>query len=33
VGFVSIHLFEVIVSGFWNNLRSMLTGRYRITDE
>jgi thiosulfate reductase cytochrome b subunit len=33
VGFVSIHLFEVVVSGFWNNLRSMLTGRYRITDE
>jgi len=23
-------VFEVIVSGFWNNLRSMLTGRYRI---
>ncbi len=33
VGFVFIHLFEVIVSGFWNNLRSMLSGRYRITDE
>ena len=30
VGFVFIHVFEVIVSGFWNNLRSMLTGRYRI---
>lgn len=28
--FVFIHVFEVIVSGFWNNLRSMLTGRYRI---
>lgn len=34
VAFVFIHVFEVIVSGFWNNLRSMLTGRYRIsTDE
>src|SRR5512143_677365 len=33
VGFVFIHLFEVIVSGFWNNLRSMISGRYRIADE
>ncbi len=31
VGFVFIHLFEVVVSGFWNNLRSMITGRYRVT--
>jgi thiosulfate reductase cytochrome b subunit len=31
VAFVFIHVFEVIVSGFWNNLRSMITGRYRIT--
>lgn len=30
VGFVFIHVFEVVVSGFWNNLRSMITGRYRI---
>jgi thiosulfate reductase cytochrome b subunit len=30
VGFVFIHLFEVVVSGFWNNVRSMITGRYRI---
>jgi thiosulfate reductase cytochrome b subunit len=30
VGFVFIHLFEVVISGFWNNLRSMVTGRYRI---
>ncbi|MBU1224705.1 MAG: cytochrome b/b6 domain-containing protein [Gammaproteobacteria bacterium] len=29
VGFVFIHLFEVVISGFWNNLRSMITGRYR----
>ena len=32
VGFVFIHVFEVIVSGFWNNLRSMISGRYRIAD-
>lgn len=31
VGFVFVHLFEVVVSGFWNNLRSMITGRYRVT--
>jgi thiosulfate reductase cytochrome b subunit len=30
VGFLLIHVFEVIISGFWNNLRSMITGRYRI---
>src|SRR6185369_4753474 len=30
VGFVLIHVFEVIVSGFWNHLRSMITGRYRV---
>jgi thiosulfate reductase cytochrome b subunit len=33
VAFVAIHVFEVIVSGFWNNIRSMITGRYRITAE
>jgi thiosulfate reductase cytochrome b subunit len=32
VGFVFIHLFEVVVSGFWNNLRSMLSGRYQIKE-
>jgi thiosulfate reductase cytochrome b subunit len=31
VMFVFIHVFEVVVSGLWNNLRSMITGRYRIT--
>ncbi len=31
--FVSIHVFEVIVTGLWNNLRSMITGRYRIEPE
>ena len=30
VAFVAVHVFEVIVSGFWNHLRSMITGRYRI---
>jgi len=30
VAFVAIHVFEVIVSGPWNHLRSMVTGRYRI---
>jgi len=30
VAFVFIHGFEVIVSGLWNNLRSMITGRYRV---
>lgn len=33
VGFVLVHLFEVVVSGFWNNLRSMVTGRYRVAPE
>lgn len=33
VAFVFIHVFEVIVSGFWNHLRSMITGRYRIDVE
>jgi thiosulfate reductase cytochrome b subunit len=28
--FVAVHVFEVIVSGFWNHMRSMITGRYRI---
>lgn len=30
VAFVLIHVFEAAISGFWNNLRSMITGRYRI---
>ena len=33
VAFVLIHVFEVIISGFWNHLRSMITGRYRINLE
>lgn len=30
VAFVIVHLFMVIASGLWNNLRSMVTGRYAI---
>jgi thiosulfate reductase cytochrome b subunit len=33
VAFVLIHVFEVIVSGLWNHLRSMITGRYRVPAE
>jgi thiosulfate reductase cytochrome b subunit len=33
VAFVAVHVFEVIVSGLWNHLRSMVTGRYRIVEE
>ncbi|MGH8317414.1 MAG: cytochrome b/b6 domain-containing protein [Steroidobacteraceae bacterium] len=28
--FVLIHVFEVVITGWWNNLRSMITGRYEI---
>ncbi len=31
--FVMIHVFMVIVSGFWNNVRSMITGYYRVQAE
>jgi thiosulfate reductase cytochrome b subunit len=30
VAFVLIHVFEVIISGVWNELRSMITGRFRV---
>jgi thiosulfate reductase cytochrome b subunit len=30
VAFVLIHVFEAIVNGFWNHLRSMITGRFRV---
>ena len=33
VAFVAVHVFEVIVTGLWNNLSSMITGRYRVTEE
>jgi thiosulfate reductase cytochrome b subunit len=32
LGFTAIHLVMVLVSGVWNNLRSMVTGWYAITD-
>lgn len=32
VGFVLIHVFMVLITGAWNNLRSMITGRYDIVD-
>jgi thiosulfate reductase cytochrome b subunit len=31
--FVIIHVFQVIVTGFWNNVRSMITGNYWISAE
>jgi thiosulfate reductase cytochrome b subunit len=30
--FAFIHVFEVIITGLWNNLRSMITGRYDIKE-
>ncbi|TFW32543.1 cytochrome b/b6 domain-containing protein [Massilia horti] len=30
LAFVLVHLFEVVVTGLWNNLRSMITGYYRL---
>jgi thiosulfate reductase cytochrome b subunit len=33
VAFVLVHVFEVIITGAWNNLRSMITGNYRVTPE
>jgi thiosulfate reductase cytochrome b subunit len=30
VAFVVVHLIMVVLSGFWNNIRSMFTGRYAI---
>jgi thiosulfate reductase cytochrome b subunit len=31
--FVLIHVFEVLISGVWNNLRSMITGRYQVAPD
>ena len=31
--FVFIHVFEVVITGLWNNLRSIITGRYRVEGE
>ena len=33
VSFVLVHLVMVVVSGLWNNIRSMITGRYAIEVE
>jgi thiosulfate reductase cytochrome b subunit len=33
VGFFLIHIVMVVLSGTWNNLRSMITGRYAIDSE
>jgi len=33
VAFTAVHLFQVVVTGFWNNLRSMITGKYRVPPE
>jgi thiosulfate reductase cytochrome b subunit len=33
VAFVLVHLVMVLISGVWNNLRSMVTGRYVIEEE
>jgi thiosulfate reductase cytochrome b subunit len=30
--FVLVHLAMVLLSGVWNNLRSMITGRYAIQE-
>jgi thiosulfate reductase cytochrome b subunit len=32
VAFVAVHLFEVVVTGLVNNLRSMITGRWRLPE-
>lgn len=33
LAFVVVHVFEVLVTGLWNNLRSMITGYYRLPEE
>ena len=30
--FVLVHVFETIITGLWNNIRSMITGRYEIEE-
>jgi thiosulfate reductase cytochrome b subunit len=32
VAFVAVHIFMVLLSGPWNNMRAMITGRYRIAE-
>jgi thiosulfate reductase cytochrome b subunit len=33
LAFVLVHVFEVIATGLWNNLRSMITGHYSLPPE
>ena len=33
VAFIAVHLAMVVLSGLWNNIRSMITGRYAIETE
>jgi thiosulfate reductase cytochrome b subunit len=33
LAFVLVHVFEVVVTGLFNNLRSMITGRFRVDVE
>jgi thiosulfate reductase cytochrome b subunit len=33
LAFVIVHIAMVLLSGFFNNMRSMITGRYRIEPE
>lgn len=33
VAFTALHVFLVITTGLWNNMRSMISGRYRIEPE
>ncbi len=30
LAFVLVHVFEVLITGVWNQLRSMVTGNFRI---
>jgi thiosulfate reductase cytochrome b subunit len=32
VAFTLVHVFQVVVTGFWNNVRSMITGRYVVPE-
>ena len=33
VAFVVVHVAMVLLSGFWNNMRSMITGRYVLEEK
>jgi thiosulfate reductase cytochrome b subunit len=33
VAFTALHVFLVLTTGLWNNMRSMLSGRYRVDPE